>query len=181
MTGMGDGNGRDESSAANVHVETLRAIIEYAADHAETKEHEDDIRRDGVIALEALSETAMVSYARCEHGYSQDSFGNCPVCNYGGQPTTPLCGAKWPTPCEDCVGSCGIEEFIEAQEASAATTPGNERHIQGGDPEAVVEVMEDGSVGVTIGEVTYLTAERLGEIVAFVETHAQIQVVERDA
>lgn len=26
----------------------------------------------------------------------------------------PLCGASWPTPCEDCVGSCGIEEYIEA-------------------------------------------------------------------
>lgn len=26
-------------------------------------------------------------------------------------------------PCEGCVGSCGIEEFIEAQEATAACTP----------------------------------------------------------
>lgn len=25
-----------------------------------------------------------MKYAHCEHGYPQDAFGNCPICNYGG-------------------------------------------------------------------------------------------------
>jgi len=61
--------------------------------------------------------------------------------------------------------------------SSAATSA--ERHVLLGWPEAVVEVNEDGSVGITLDQVTYMTVERLSEIVAFVETHAQVSVVSR--
>jgi hypothetical protein len=60
-------------------------------------------------------------------------------------------------------------------------SPGaSERHVLLGSPEALVEINDDGSVAVTLDQVTYLTVERLGEIVAFVEQHGQVTVVQSD-
>lgn len=36
---------------------------------------------------------------------------------------SPPCGAVWPQCCENCVGSCGIEEYIEAHEGGKDESP----------------------------------------------------------
>lgn len=48
-----------------------------------------------------------------------------------------------------------------------------EKHILTGTPEVQVDIWDNGTVEVTIGE-EVVQAERLGEIFAFVESHGQI-------
>jgi len=63
------------------------------------------------------------------------------------------------------------ENYVAAQ---------SERHVLLGSPECLVEVGADGDVDITIDQCAYLSVERLREIVAFVEQHAQVTVCTRE-